>query len=372
MIVNADAEPHPVFNDLIRGWKNPDLDLRAFTASARYRATRPMKTAAILGAHALSTNPSHQLVQAMVHHIGQSHATKTSLQRRFRQMHADGFFSNAWNKVKNVAGKIKNALTPAPNLGSRILQGVGGLAQKAGIYSPGWVASIPGEFPNHYPGHNFTGPGTKAEERIAMGIKPVNAVDAGSMAHDLAYNKLHQEYDQDHDKEKAYRATRAADMDLLNTVLNLPPDQVPTDGSQTAVVAAMRAKMLAEDKGLLDKGKFSLASGHFDNWRKIARHLKSTDTLSKENQRELKRILSRRSKSGRFTPLKRGRSRSASKERYAEEKGVLKPPPRDGKRGRSAKRVDLRSPSENSAAKRRRQRASTPAPPKILRRGHDE
>jgi hypothetical protein len=384
---DEDQDPHPVFNDLIQGWKNPDLELRAFHSGAKFRPSherRAMKTAAILGAHALSKRPNHEMVHAMLQHVLQSQNGGNSLRHSLKRMHAAGFFGNAWNRVKNVASKIKTALTPAPNLGSRILQGVGGLAQKAGIYSPDWVASIPGEFPNHYPGHNFTGPGTKAEERIAMGIKPVNAVDAGSMAHDLAYNKLHREYDADHDLEKAHRATRAADIELLNTVLNLSPDQIPTDGSQAAVAASMRAKMLAEDKGLLDKGKFSLAAASFDNWRKIAHHLKSTDTLSKAEHRELKRVLSRRSRSGKFTPLKRhrsrsashstsrSRSRSASKEPTMKETGVLKPPPRDGRRGRSAKRVDLRSPSENSAAKRRRKRASTPAPPKVLRRGDDE
>jgi len=42
-----------------------------------------------------------------------------------------------------------------------------------------------GEF--HLPGHNYTGPGTQYEKRKARGDKPVNRVDALSMAHDKVY-----------------------------------------------------------------------------------------------------------------------------------------------------------------------------------------
>jgi hypothetical protein len=39
----------------------------------------------------------------------------------------------------------------------------------------------------HLPGHNFTGPGTKLDERLARGDKPVNQIDALSKEHDIAY-----------------------------------------------------------------------------------------------------------------------------------------------------------------------------------------
>lgn len=43
----------------------------------------------------------------------------------------------------------------------------------------------------HLPGHNFTGPGTRLQERLEGGgpdSRPVNAVDAMSLDHDIAYH----------------------------------------------------------------------------------------------------------------------------------------------------------------------------------------
>lgn len=41
----------------------------------------------------------------------------------------------------------------------------------------------------HYPGHNFSGPGTNAISKIALGIEPVNHNDFVSANHDLDYEK---------------------------------------------------------------------------------------------------------------------------------------------------------------------------------------
>jgi hypothetical protein len=322
-----------------------------------------------------------------------------------------------------------------------------------------------------------------------MGIKPVNAVDAGSMAHDLAYNRIQDKYKADNDKAEAIKATRQADLDLLHTVQNLPKDQIPSDGSQKAVIAAMSSKMAAEDKGMLNPLKFSVTSaGHYAARASAARRYKAP---SKRNRSRSNRSRSRSTsvasassshwdrfkkvakgvgkvgagllgagltagagagllvhkslkhagvKEGLFwkpkssghyrkrsqtpkrgrsaTPRKHGkakaispfgvaagmaaaiplmatlgmgamaahslshpfgkgkfkgrsRSRSQSKEPVDLTNRILKPPPGDGKRGRSSKRVDLRDNSIHSSAKRRRKRASTPAPPKVLNRGDD-
>lgn len=39
----------------------------------------------------------------------------------------------------------------------------------------------------HLPGHNFTGPGTRLEERLERGDEPVNRVDELSLHHDIRY-----------------------------------------------------------------------------------------------------------------------------------------------------------------------------------------
>ena len=39
----------------------------------------------------------------------------------------------------------------------------------------------------HFPGYQFCGPGTKVEERIGLGQRGINDLDAACMEHDLAY-----------------------------------------------------------------------------------------------------------------------------------------------------------------------------------------
>lgn len=42
----------------------------------------------------------------------------------------------------------------------------------------------------HFPGHNFTGPGTRLEERLERGDEPVNRVDELSLHHDIRYQTI--------------------------------------------------------------------------------------------------------------------------------------------------------------------------------------
>ncbi len=42
----------------------------------------------------------------------------------------------------------------------------------------------------HLPGHNFTGPGTRLQERLERGDEPVNRVDALSLHHDIRYQGI--------------------------------------------------------------------------------------------------------------------------------------------------------------------------------------
>lgn len=116
-----------------------------------------------------------------------------------------------------------------------------------------WVAKIPGENPNHLPGHNFTGPGTFARKRIAMGIKPTNAVDEGSMHHDLDYGAIQKEINSRPPritKADAAKLIARADAKLLNTCkLLIGTPQEPADGSATLVMSAMMTKMFSDKNG---------------------------------------------------------------------------------------------------------------------------
>ena len=42
----------------------------------------------------------------------------------------------------------------------------------------------------HFPGHNFTGPGTRLNERLERGDEPVNRVDELALHHDIRYQTI--------------------------------------------------------------------------------------------------------------------------------------------------------------------------------------
>lgn len=62
----------------------------------------------------------------------------------------------------------------------------------------------------HLPGYNFCGPGTKLEERIARGDKPINSLDACCMVHDMVYAST-----------SSRTARSAADIKLRNCALGI-------------------------------------------------------------------------------------------------------------------------------------------------------
>ena len=120
-----------------------------------------------------------------------------------------------------------------------------------------WVPRIPNENPHHLPGHNFTGPGTNVLGRIALGVKPTNAVDAASMQHDLAYNTLKTNFDKGYmDRDAVIRGAREADLKLIHDVHLIPPELVPKDGSKQLVLAAMFGKIAAENANVLNPTRF--------------------------------------------------------------------------------------------------------------------
>ena len=114
----------------------------------------------------------------------------------------------------------------------------------------------PTEHARHFPGHNFTGPGTHAVARIQAGIGPTNGVDACSMVHDLAYGFIKEMMeDKSITKAQSDRMTRLADEEFVANVNKVPSGEL-TDHSQFLAVAAMRAKMIAENAGIISHNKF--------------------------------------------------------------------------------------------------------------------
>ena len=61
----------------------------------------------------------------------------------------------------------------------------------------------------HLPGHNFTGPGTRVEERLLRGDKPINKLDKAAREHDIMY-KIFKKVPERHvfDKRLQDEATR--------------------------------------------------------------------------------------------------------------------------------------------------------------------
>ena len=121
-----------------------------------------------------------------------------------------------------------------------------------------WVSRVnDAEHPTHYPGHNFTGPGTDVIGRISAGIGPTNAVDECSMYHDLAYTIIGDKLNS-HEitEETASCMVRYADENFITCVREIPKDNIPNDGSRDAALAAMRAKILSEDTGMMDPMKY--------------------------------------------------------------------------------------------------------------------
>lgn len=71
-----------------------------------------------------------------------------------------------------------------------------------------------GEF--HFPGHNFTGPGTNLEERLRRGDKPVDPTDEASLQHDKDYVQIRKDLGaRKINKKQALRRVRKADVRML-------------------------------------------------------------------------------------------------------------------------------------------------------------
>jgi hypothetical protein len=98
-----------------------------------------------------------------------------------------------------------------------------------------------------YPGsnHNYSGPGTQLAKRLARGDKPINAVDAVSMQHDIDYGRA-----------KTKKDVRDADRRAIQGYSN---PQIAREDPQVAKIArnTFRAKLVTDRIGLTDAMKFT-------------------------------------------------------------------------------------------------------------------
>jgi hypothetical protein len=105
-----------------------------------------------------------------------------------------------------------------------------------------------------YANHNFSGPGTNVDARLARGDKPVDQVDACSMLHDISYNTLTKAVRAKKIDRKTYlQGVKSAD-DKFRACASSVVDR-PKLGKIAST--AIGAKAFAEDIGLIPVSIFS-------------------------------------------------------------------------------------------------------------------
>jgi hypothetical protein len=144
--------------------------------------------------------------------------------------------------------------------------------------------------PAHYPGHNYTGPGTPLEDNLLFNIEPVNAIDAAARQHDVDYFYIAQRLHLGRiTRQQAIKDTREADLKLLHSATAA---EGIIDGSQRAVMTIMQAKMKLEDLGLMNPLKFVVPSPEPPvNPKAVWRVLPKFELYSMGNFDELGKVL---------------------------------------------------------------------------------
>jgi hypothetical protein len=224
------------------------------------------------------TDPTHLYTSAQLGHPMDADAAGVFDAIRGVANRASNIANRAVSTVSKVASTVGKTAHNVVSTGVDMLNRANMTDAQKKMYGP-YQKALPGESATHLPGHNFTGPGTDVNRRIAAGVKPTNAVDAGAMRHDLAYQDIYNGVKNGSiPRAKIPELVRKADMDLLNTVTRLRGKDRPADGSANLVRAAMLAKMAGEKSGVISPNKFVGASGKFDtgldNFRYRFRKLK--------------------------------------------------------------------------------------------------
>ena len=101
------------------------------------------------------------------------------------------------------------------------------------IYGSGFMDAVlntftqskyPGE--HHYPGYSNLGPGTRLDIRLDQNMQakpgegPINDLDNTALKHDIAYQKIQDQYKKDKNKQKALSEVRKADDEFISSAKN--------------------------------------------------------------------------------------------------------------------------------------------------------
>lgn len=131
-------------------------------------------------------------------------------------------------------------------------------------------------FELHIPGYNYCGPGTKLEQRLARGDKPINKLDEACMAHDIAYSK-----------EKDVKSRHEADKLLAERSLARYRSH---DASFGEKLAALGVSGIMRSKVKLGLG-CSIKSKSVAYNKLLQKHLKSLDRVMKTVERSQKILM---------------------------------------------------------------------------------
>lgn len=127
----------------------------------------------------------------------------------------------------------------------------------------------------HFPGHNFTGPGTRLGERLERGDEPVNRVDALSLHHDIRYQTIRRNSEDDglfnfiSDYE-----TINADANFIGGAIEiaLSPSSTMEERYQAVIVGSLMSVKLAFS--------FTGVGGAYTRYKRIKKLRKRTSVIS--------------------------------------------------------------------------------------------
>ena len=107
----------------------------------------------------------------------------------------------------------------------------------------------------HMPGYAYMGPGTKVQERVAMGIKPANKTDTSAMRHDLTFDEIGKRKKKENLSDRQVRdLVRQADEQFISE-LESYDDEQDLVGNKVGK-AMIRLKTIADSTGMLDPVMF--------------------------------------------------------------------------------------------------------------------
>jgi hypothetical protein len=101
---------------------------------------------------------------------------------------------------------------------------------------------------------SYMGPGTKLINRLEKNVKPISLADKTAQAHDIRYAEASLIKG---DPKKRQEAIREADMKMINKLTQLKSKKLDKDFNINMGLLPMRAKVMAEDVGVLSHNAFA-------------------------------------------------------------------------------------------------------------------